>query len=173
VDDSVAAVEKAGGRTLVAPVNVSVGRAAVVSDPQGAPLGLLRLTGPDPVDETTPVEGTFFWMEYLARDTEAAAAFYTGTFGYQRRVTDRLGTTEYVVLSRGRPRGGILLTPKPEMRPTWLPYVLVADPAPLVAKVRAAGGTVLLEPRADIRNGSLAVVTDPSGAILALQKFPF
>ena len=54
-----------------------------------------------------------------------------------------------------------------------MPYILVPDPAKLVAQVRSLGGTVLLEPRAEIRNASLAVVTDPSGAILALQKFPF
>src|SRR5262245_49070757 len=41
VDDAVNAVGKAGGRTLVEPVDVSgVGRAAVVADPQGAPFGL-------------------------------------------------------------------------------------------------------------------------------------
>jgi uncharacterized protein len=174
VDAAVAAVEKAGGKTLVAPVNVgSVGRAAVVSDPQGAPLGLLRLAAGDPPDEAAPIAGTFFWMEYLARDPAAAANFYASTFGYERKVTDRAGTTEYVVLSRGRPRGAILPAPKPEMRPTWLPYVLVADPAALVARVRSLGGTVLLEPRPDTRKGSLAVVTDPSGAIVALQKYPF
>jgi hypothetical protein len=31
----------------------------------------------------------------------------------------------------------------------------------------------VLAPRADIRNGSLAIVLDPAGAPLALQKFPF
>ncbi len=64
VDAAVAAVEKAGGRTLVAPVDVeSAGRAAVVSDPQGAPFGVLRLSGGDPPDEVAPTEGRFFWMD--------------------------------------------------------------------------------------------------------------
>ena len=174
VDDAVATFEKSGGHTLVAPVNVeSIGRAALVTDPQGAPVGLLRLAGADPPDLPSPVEGRFFWMEYLARDPSAAAAFYAGTFGYTREVTDRLASTEYVVLRRGRPRGGILQAPRPDMRPAWLPYILVSDPAPLVARVRALGGTVLLEPRADVRKSSLAVVTDPSGAMFALQKYPF
>jgi hypothetical protein len=32
---------------------------------------------------------------------------------------------------------------------------------------------VVLAPRDDIRNRSLAIVLDPAGAPLALQKFPF
>ncbi len=88
-------------------------------------------------------------------------------------MTERSGGGEYVVLSRGRARAGILPAPKPEMRPTWLPYLLVSDPAVMAARARSRGGTVLLEPRAEIRKGSVAVVTDPSGAIIALQKFPF
>jgi predicted enzyme related to lactoylglutathione lyase len=38
--------------------------------------------------------------------------------------------------------------------------------------VVSLGGKVVLAPRPDIRNGTLAVVADPSGAVLALQKWP-
>jgi hypothetical protein len=58
------------------------------------------------------------------------------------------------------------------MRPAWLPYVMVTDPAGLAERARALGGTVLFEPRADVRKGTLAIVADPSGAPLALQKWP-
>lgn len=173
VESAVAAIEKAGGRTLVPPTDVpSAGRAAVMIDPQGAPLGVARLSIAVP-DPAAPEEGTFFWMEYLARDRTAAVAFYTSTLGYEQDVADRSGAYEYVVLRRGRPRGGILQAPRPEMRPAWLPSILVADPAALAARAATLGGSVLLEPHADVRNGSVAVVADPSGAIVALQKFPF
>jgi predicted enzyme related to lactoylglutathione lyase len=49
----------------------------------------------------------------------------------------------------------------------------VADPAALAARAASLGGTVLLAPDPDVRKGSLAVVADPSGAIVALQKYPF
>jgi hypothetical protein len=174
VDAAAAAVEKAGGRTLIAPLEVgTAGRAAVVIDPQGAVLGLARLSAGDPPDPTAPAENTFFWMEYLARDPVAAAAFYTSTFGYTQEVTARAGASEYVVLSLGRARAGILQAPNANMRPVWLPYILVSDPVALAARAKSLGGTVLLEPRPEIRNGSLAVVTDPSGAVVALQKYPF
>ena len=78
-----------------------------------------------------------------------------------------------MVLTRGRPRGGVLPAPRADLREAWLPYLLVSDPAPLVARAQSLGGTVLLAPRQDVRRGSLGVVIDPSGAMVALQKYPF
>ena len=37
----------------------------------------------------------------------------------------------------------------------------------------ALGGRVLIEPHPDLRKGSLAVVADPTGAVFALQKYPY
>jgi hypothetical protein len=39
--------------------------------------------------------------------------------------------------------------------------------------VAGLGGKVLLAPRPDLRKGSLAVVADPAGAVVALQKYPY
>jgi predicted enzyme related to lactoylglutathione lyase len=57
--------------------------------------------------------------------------------------------------------------------PNWLPYVFVNDPAGLAARVAGLGGRVLLTPSPDLRKGSLAVVADPTGAVVALQKYPY
>ncbi|MCK7494864.1 MAG: hypothetical protein MZW92_29920 [Comamonadaceae bacterium] len=37
---------------------------------------------------------------------------------------------------------------------------------------KSLGGRILLAPKPEVRNGTLAIVTDPSGAALALQKWP-
>ena len=78
------------------------------------------------------------------------------------------------MLKRQRSRAGLLqLPPQFEgVQPHWLPYVRVEDPAALAAKALSLGGKVVIEPRADIRNGTLAIVVDPTGAALALQKWP-
>jgi predicted enzyme related to lactoylglutathione lyase len=173
VDRAVEAVTKAGGRALVAPVEVgTVARAAVVADPQGAVLGLARIAAGDPPDEASPTENRFFWMEYLAGDPGAAVAFYTGLLGYQSAVTDAIGDVEYHVLRSGRPRAGLLRAPREGVRPAWLPYVLAKDPEALASRAASLGGRVLLAPRADLRKGTLAIVADPSGAALALQRWP-
>jgi hypothetical protein len=56
--------------------------------------------------------------------------------------------------------------------PLWLPYVRVADPAAVVAKVAGLGGQVLLKPDPKHRNGTVAVIADPTGAEVAIQKWP-
>ncbi|HEY7413046.1 MAG TPA: VOC family protein [Vicinamibacteria bacterium] len=173
VDRAVEAATRAGGRTLAAPREVeSIARAAVVEDPQGAALGFARIHAGDPADAAAPQEGRFFWMEYFARDPDAALSYYTTLLGYQSEATERLAGLAYQVLRTDRPRAGLLPVPQPEMRPAWLPYVMVTDPAGLAERARALGGTVLFEPRADVRKGTLAIVADPSGAPLALQKWP-
>jgi hypothetical protein len=42
----------------------------------------------------------------------------------------------------------------------------------MAAKVAALGGRVILPPRPEIRNGTVAIVADPTGGAVALQKWP-
>lgn len=173
VDQAVAQVGSSGGQSLAGPEDVqNIGRAAVVADPQGAPVGFVRSQPGDPADTGLPEEGQFLWMEHLAEDPAAAASFYQKLLGYQVREQATPGGT-YYVLTQAQPRAGILRLPVEGVRPNWLTYVRVADPASLVARVEALGGRVVMAPRPDVRGGSLALVADPSGAVLALQKYPF
>jgi predicted enzyme related to lactoylglutathione lyase len=89
VDAVAEQVRAAGGKVLVAPRAVKVGgRAAVVSDPQGAALGLARLTSGDPADPAEPLVGRFFWAEYLAKDGPQALEFYKKLLGYDAAESD-------------------------------------------------------------------------------------
>lgn len=47
-DDSVAQAEGARGKLVFGPVDVPVGRIAVLVDPQGAPLGVIESHYPEP-----------------------------------------------------------------------------------------------------------------------------
>ena len=111
-------------------------------------------------------------MEYLAKDPEAALVFYKGLAGYESEARETAAGRPYQVLTRGRPRAGLMKSPIESVRPNWLSYVRVEDPAALAARVVALGGKVVVAPRPEVRNGTLAVVADPSGAVLALQKWP-
>jgi predicted enzyme related to lactoylglutathione lyase len=176
VDATVTKARAEGGAVLAGPVEVgSIGRAAVLRDPQGAPFGLVRLSAGDPPDPVAPVEGTFFWNEYLTRDLDATLAFYNGLFPFEMTVSKSESGASYVVLKNSRARAGVFRVPDSEkdVPPNWLPYVLVADPAALASRVAGLGGRVLLAPRPEFRKGSLAVVADPTGAVVALQKYPF
>lgn len=174
IDRAAQQVQDAGGKILVAPTAIKAGRVSVVADPQGAALGLLR-PATVPPDAASPVTGHFFWREYLARDARTAVDFYKGLLGYTASIKDaRLGM-EYFVLEGDRPRAGLFQIPASatNVRPNWLPYILVDDPSAVAARVSSLGGQILLDTSPDRRNGTLAIVADPTGGVVALQKFPF
>lgn len=178
VDRVIGLVTSGGGTVLVEPRDVtSIARAAVVSDPQGAPLGVAQLHReiPGAVDPARPIANRFFWQEYLASDATRALEFYKGLAGYESAVTDtRLGVEYHVLRTAARPRAGLFQLPaSSQVLPTWLPYVLVSDPAAVGARASGLGGRILLPADPARRNGSLVVVADPGGAPLALQRYPF
>ena len=175
LDRAVAQVTAAGGKVLLQPRTVGAyGRVAVVTDPQGAPLGLAGVTGEIPGDPAQPLPNQFFWMEYLAKDAPAALAFYKNLAGYESSVTASQNGIDYHVLKTRRARAALLQIPADAtmVKPNWLPYVRVADPTALAAKAVSLGGKVLIAPRAEIRKGTVAVVADPTGGAIALQKWP-
>lgn len=173
--DAAAALFKAkGGKALREPFDVAKrARAAVFTDPQKALVGILRAARGDPED-TPPVPGRFFWAEYMAQDAPAAMSFYRDTLGLDAKSIDAGVKLEYWALGKGgKNRAGLYATPWKELNSNWLPYVNVADASAAAEKAKSLGGRVVLAPRADVRDGSLAIVVDPTGAALALQKFPF
>jgi uncharacterized protein len=176
VDASVAKAKAGGAGVLAGPLDIdSHGRAAVLRDPQGAPFGLVHLSAGDPPDPAAPVAGTFFWNEYLTKDLDATLAFYNGLVPFEMTPTKTEAGPSYVTLKSGRVRAGVFRVPdsQKDVPANWLPYVLVTDPAALAARVEGLGGRVLLTPRSEIRSGSLAIVADPTGAVVALQKYPY
>lgn len=174
VDQAAKTFEQAGGRIFRGPLTARGDlRVAVVADGQGAPLGLAS-RGPDIVD-AEPVPGLhhWLWMEYVARDPVAALTFYRAAVGFEHEEPVTRQAFTYYVLKTDRPRAGLFETLWDREQSAWLPYVRVADPAASAARALELGGKIVLAPQAGVRDGSLAIILDPSGAALALQKFPF
>lgn len=172
VDSAVERTRAAGGSVVAGPRDLpNVGRGAVVLDPDGAPLGLLRSRIGDPVDSAEPALHQFLWTEHLSRNPQASADFYAALVGFELRKLD-FGGRPYWVLVKGRERAGLLRNPLAVDRPVWLVYVRVADVVASVRRTKELGGRVLMPPRSDLRDGSLALVADPGGAMLALQTWP-
>ncbi len=171
IDATVVAAEAAGATQLIAARDIpNVGRVAVLSDPQGAVFQMIASVSGDPPDAPARMN-TWLWRELIADDPATAADFYERVFGYDVTTVGE-NDEAYRVLSReGKPRAGILNNPFEETRPAWIPFVRVEDPAALLSTVTELGGTVVIAPRPDLRDGTLAVVLDPSGAPLALQKW--
>jgi len=170
--ESLDALHKAGGKQVDAPLDVSgVGRVVTVEDAVGALLHLLTPEHGDPPD-VAPAVHTWLWHELLANDTARALAFYEAAFGYRTKPLRKQPSWEYRVLwSAGAARAGIMKHPFEKTRSTWIPYVRVDDPAALAERTTALGGTVVVAPHPELRDGTLALILDPTGAPIALQKW--
>ena len=172
VDAAVSRSVAAGATVAVSARDVDLGRVAALVDPQGAVIGLARSELGDPDDRTTAAApGRPVWNELLANDTEDAASFYATLGGYDARVIDRRGG-KYTLLARdGMDRAGLMKKPPVDDPPVWLTFFGVTDPAVAAAKAESLGGSIILQAAPDLRGGTVAVVTDPSGAILVLQQW--
>lgn len=173
VDAAITAGKAAGATVSWGPRNVGErGRMALLTDPQGALVGLLTSAVGDPPD-AQPSPGGWLWTEYWADSVDAAIAFYSRLAGYERDEVSLQPGRTYTVLRRdGQPRAGVIPISFENVRPQWLPYVLVENPAASAERAAVLGGRVLLPASDDVREGSVAVVADPSGAPIVLQKWP-
>jgi len=171
VDASVARATNAGATILVSARDVSLGRVAVIEDKEKAVLGLARSRIGDPDDTTTaPAPGRVVWTELLSNDPAVASQFYQTVIGVSAHTIERHGGPYTLLSERGTDRAGILKNPSDDAAPVWLTYFGVEDPVAAAARVEALGGKVILAPSPQLRDGTMAVVTDPTGALFALQK---
>jgi predicted enzyme related to lactoylglutathione lyase len=176
VDDVDTAISrsKAGGATVaVDSREVSLGRVAAIVDPEGAVIGLASSRIGDPDDNSTrAAPGRVVWSELLSSDPVAASAFYRLLAGYDIEIIERRGGLYTLLSNNGVHRAGIMPRPADEIEPVWLTYFGVSDPKSAAARARELGGTVLVPPSPELREGTMAIVTDPVGAVLVLQKVP-
>src|SRR5262249_1493901 len=164
-------VSKRGGRVLAPPRQVPErGEQAVFADPEGAVVGVLASSSGDPEDFLADV-GDWIWIELLSRDASRAAEFYRGVAGYEVVENDAVGrVSDYLLVSEGYARATVrtLSSARPDVRPTWLPFVRVRSIGESVALAKRLGGAVLLDPTSALRAGRVAVVADPTGAAIGL-----
>ena len=172
VDRAVETTQSAGGEVAAAARNVPLGRVAAIVDREGAVIGLARSDIGDPDDSTTAAApGRVVWTELLTNDVEAATEFYRRVVGFETRTIERRGG-EYTLLGHNSiDRVGILSNPIPDWTPTWLTYFGVKDAAASAARAEELGGRILGPVSPEVREGTMAVVADPTGALLVLKNW--
>ena len=160
-----------GGAVLGGPVDIDKrGRVAVVSDPQGAVLALVRTEDGDP-PEREPRVNDWLWQELWTTDGPTALAFYQDMIGYQSQTVDIPAGAYHVLQRDGHSYAGLAQLPWDSVPPIWLPYIMVEDPGAVSARVEALGGRVVLSPD-QIQSRDAAVIEDPTGGKLAVQRWP-
>lgn len=176
IDKAVASFEAKGGTVFTPPTELARrGKIAVVADPDGALLALLQTRDGDPADTEARLND-FLWDELWTTDVEGATAFYTDIVGYEysdENVDDDDREEDYRVLKQqNRPRAGVMENPFEGVKPVWVNYIRVQDPAAITARVESLGGRILLAAQPRDIGGTVAFIAGPSGAGIALQTWP-
>jgi len=170
-DEAVRRGAAGGASVVVPPRDVALGRVAAIIDPQGAVIGLAASRIGDPDDATTrAAPGRVVWHELLASDAIEAAGFYRAIAGFEIETISRRGGEYRLLVQDGTPRAGIMARPNDQVNPVWLTHFGVSDPVAAAQRAESLGGQILVPPSPEFRDGTIAVVTDPSGAILVLSK---
>jgi predicted enzyme related to lactoylglutathione lyase len=168
VDFAANYVESQGGEVLKGPVDMQKrGRGALVSDPQGAQLILLRAVGGDPEDSEAGI-GDWGWNEIWSNEPLETSRFYQNLGAYE---SIKLEDDYEILLNDGALHAGIRYITKDKFQTQWVPIVRVAEPEALLDKVEALGGVVWLRPDEPPSNGHTALIADNKGALLMIQRW--
>jgi len=117
---------------------------------------------------TSHAPGTFSWTDLATGDADAAKRFYTGLFGWE--VDDRPmpgDAGDYSMLLKDGKEVAALY-PAREGQPTaWASYVTVESADSAATRATDVGGTLLGEPFDVMQAGRMALIQDPTGAVVA------
>ncbi len=174
VDASARLAAARGGRVCREPTDIpTVGRFAVVADPQGATLSLFQpLRGQDMPPHDPAGDGEFRWNELHAADGAAAAKFYGDLLGWRLLEEMDMGPMgKYRIFGLGDQRlGGIMpIQPGAPLTPSWLYYASTSDLDGAVARATRLGAKILNGPM-DVPGGRVAQLIDPAGAAIGLHE---
>jgi predicted enzyme related to lactoylglutathione lyase len=174
VDATAAQVKKLGGKIYKEPEDIpTVGRFAVIADPQGAVLSIFKPASAMTLHDRSKA-GEFCWAELMTSDSNAAFKFYAELFGWktlQEMQMGEMGT--YRVVGVGEQQiGGMMTIPKGAPMPTaWLYYTEVSDLDAAVARATKNGAKLLNGPMDVPGGGRIAQLMDPQGAAFALHHY--
>lgn len=175
VDATAQKAQKLGGKVMAPPADIpTIGRYAVLADPQGAVFALFK---PLPRDggKLAPREllGNFSWAELNTTDWKSAWKFYSDLFGWKPTTSMDMGPEfgEYFMFGTDpkQSMGGMSNAATMMKAPAhWLHYINVKSVDESVKRITEKGGKVLNGPM-DVPGGDrIAQCMDPQGGVFAI-----
>ena len=119
------------------------------------------------------IPGVPCWVDATQPDPDTVAEFYAGLFGWE--LEDVMPEDSGAKYLTGRIRGKNVAALSSQMEgdtspPHWNTYIWVESADETAAKVRDAGGSVIVEPFDVFDAGRMAVFTDPEGAVISVWQ---
>lgn len=116
-------------------------------------------------------QGTPNWVDLATTDRKAARDFYQHVFGWTIEDGGEESGHYGLAMQHGLPVAGLgQLPPGSAVAPAWTTYLAVDDADAAAAAVTAHGGSILAPPTDVGEDGRMAVVRDPTGAVLGLWE---
>jgi hypothetical protein len=167
------AVTKAGG-VVRAPARSfpQIGSEAIITDNEGAPVGLVQSSSGDSAD-VEPAVGVWNWFHLFVKDPDAAGGFYRQVFSYEVRPDARMGKKTELLLSSGAfNRGGVsVLHEGDDAKPGWLGVIRVANLDETLARVPGLGGEIVIAPHDAAFGSRFALIADPTGGTVGVVEY--
>jgi predicted enzyme related to lactoylglutathione lyase len=115
--------------------------------------------------------GTPSWVELASPDTDASASFYGELMDWNATEPGSAETGGYRMFQQSGKNIAGLMGHMQEGQPTaWATYVSVEDADQTAAKVKDAGGSVVVEPMDVMDLGRMAFFADPTGAVFGIWQ---
>lgn len=120
-------------------------------------------------------EGQFSWTDLMTPEPEQARTFYSGLFGWDAKdMQTPTGPPYTMFLLHGQVVAGLGSQP-PRLReagipPAWTSYINVENLERTIGRGIKSGGTVIVEPMGVSPEGRMAMIADPSGAVVGLWQ---
>ena len=172
VDAKIAEAVARGSRVLMPAADLpGVGRIALIKDPQGARLYVMKPEGEGVSLAFSPgLAGACGWNELQTSDAEAALKFYGDLFGFGVSHTFDMGAMGlyHIVHQGAEPVGGMMTNPAEV--PHWRPYFTVPDIEAAKDRVLAQGGQVVNGPHPVPSGSTILIGRDPQGVTFALVQ---
>jgi predicted enzyme related to lactoylglutathione lyase len=175
VDATVRRVEAKGGKAVMPPFDIPQGRIAMVADPQGNPLYVMKpvppANNPDAQSDVFSAydEQRVGWNELSTTDPGAARSFYGDLFGWTSEDFMPMGEFgEYRFFAHQGTTIGAVCGVMPGGSGGWRYYIRVPSITAAVEAVKTGGGKVSMGPH-EVPGGDFIIIgDDPQGATFAL-----
>lgn len=116
-------------------------------------------------------DGTPSWVDLMVPDQAKAVAFYSSLFGWDVHTGGEESGFYGMAALQDRPVAGIGQPPPgQEMPPVWTTYLSVSDVDKTAAAITEAGGQIVMPVMEVMKEGRMAVATDPAGAVFGLWE---
>lgn len=171
VDGAAAAIKADGGAVHMGPLDIAVGRIAMVADPTGAVFYIMKPIPPAGKDATSDVYDRkavqrVSWNELATPDLERAKSFYAKHFGFrfERQLDMGKGGPYCFIEHAGHDIGAMMRRSEPGPSSWSFAFRTKGTIGAAKRAVEANGGTVIVPPHEVPGGDWIVICNDPQGA---------